>query len=54
MGTHYVNWPRSPAQPDADWCWVNQVADAPGTMQQLVTQAIAAGADTLAPDVLAI
>jgi hypothetical protein len=49
VGTPYVSWPRSPTQPDADWCWVNQVADALGTMQQLVTEAIAAGADTLAP-----
>ena len=39
---------------DADWCWANQAADALVTMQQLVAEAIAAGADTLDPDVLAI
>ena len=37
---------------DADWCWATQAGDALVSMQKLVTQAIAAGADTVAPDVL--
>jgi hypothetical protein len=32
---------------DADWCWTSQAADALVAMQQLVGQAIAAGADTV-------
>jgi transposase-like protein len=36
-----------------DWCWATQAADALVTMQQLVAQAITAGADTVDPDALA-
>ncbi len=36
----------------ADWCWATQVADALVAMQHLVSQAIAADADTLDPDAL--
>jgi transposase len=41
------------APPDTDWCWANQVAEALVAMQQLVTEAITAGAETLDPDALA-
>jgi len=37
---------------EADWCWATQVADALVAMQHLVSQAIAADADTLDPDAL--
>jgi len=37
---------------DADWCWATQAADALVAMQQLVTEAIATGADTIDPDTL--
>jgi transposase len=36
-----------------DWCWAIQTADALVAMQQLVAQAITAGADTVDPDALA-
>jgi hypothetical protein len=35
------------APSDADWCWASQAADALVAMQQLVSEAIAAGADTV-------
>jgi transposase len=35
------------APSDADWCWANQTADALVALQQLVAEAMAAGADTL-------
>jgi transposase len=38
---------------DAQWCWATQAADALVAMQQLVTEAIAAGADTVDADALA-
>jgi transposase len=41
------------AAPDADWCWASQAADAIVTMQQLVAEAIATGADAIDPDALA-
>jgi transposase len=41
------------AGPDVDWCWATQAADALVAMQKLVTEAIAAGADTLDPEELA-
>jgi transposase len=37
---------------DADWCWAGQIADALTAMQQLVGDAIAAGADAVDPDAL--
>jgi transposase len=40
------------AQPDADWCWADQVADALVALQHLVAEAIAAGADALNADAL--
>lgn len=40
------------AGPDADWCWATQAGDALVAMQKLVAEAIAAGADALAPDAL--
>ena len=40
--------------PDANWCWATQAADALVTMQQLVTEAIAAGADAVDTDALTI
>ena len=41
------------APPEAAWCWADQAADALVAMQTLVAQAIAAGADAVAPDALA-
>lgn len=41
------------APSDADWCWAGQAADALVTMQKLVAQAIATGADAVDPDALA-
>ncbi|MGH3521431.1 MAG: hypothetical protein ACRDU4_01080 [Mycobacterium sp.] len=38
---------------EAAWCWATQTVDALVTMQKLVTEAIAAGADTIDPDALA-
>jgi transposase len=38
------------AEPDVDWCWATQANNALVTMQKLVTDAIATGADALAPD----
>ena len=35
-----------------EWCWAAQAADALVAMQKLVTEAIAAGADTIDPDAL--
>ena len=35
-----------------EWCWATQAADALVAMQKLVTEAIAAGADTIDPDAL--
>jgi len=40
------------APPDGDWCWASQAAEALVALQQLVTEAIAAGAQTLDPDAL--
>jgi transposase len=40
------------APSDADWCWATQAADALVAMQQLVADAIAAGADTVDADAL--
>src|SRR5689334_23188217 len=40
--------------PDANWCWANQSADALATMQQLVTEATAAGAEAVDTDALTI
>lgn len=40
------------AGPDVDWCWATQTNDALVTMQKLVTDAIATGADTVDPDAL--
>jgi transposase len=40
------------APPDAEWCWAIQARDALVAMQQLITDAIAAGADTVDPDAL--
>jgi transposase len=37
---------------DVEWCWATQAADALVAMQQLVAEAIAAGADTVDPDAL--
>jgi transposase len=36
-----------------DWCWADQAADALVAIQQLVTDTVTAGADTLDPDALA-
>ena len=41
------------AAPDAGWCWAAQTADALIAMQRLVSEAIAAGADTVVPHALA-
>lgn len=41
------------APAEHDWCWATQAGDALTAMQRLVAEAIAAGADTLDPDVLA-
>ena len=40
------------AGPDVDWCWAIQANDALATMQKLVADAIATGADTVDPDAL--
>ncbi|WP_133806164.1 IS66 family transposase [Kribbella caucasensis] len=40
------------AQADTEWCWATQVADALVAMQQLVSQAIATGAETVDPAAL--
>ena len=40
------------ADPDAEWCWATQAADALVAMQKLVDDAIMAGADTIDPDAL--
>ena len=40
------------APADADWCWATQAADALVAVQNLMAEATAAGADTIAPDVL--
>lgn len=40
------------APPDAEWCWAGQAADALVAMQQLASEAIAAGADALDAEVL--
>jgi hypothetical protein len=40
------------ADPDAQWCWAAQAADALVAMQKLVDDAIMAGADTIDPDSL--
>jgi hypothetical protein len=37
------------AGPDVDWCWATQTHDALVTMQKLVADAIATGADTVDP-----
>jgi transposase len=41
------------APPQTQWCWANQAADALVAMQILVAEAIATGADAVAPDALA-
>jgi len=41
------------APPDAEWCWAIGARDALVAMQQLITDAIAAGAETVDPDALA-
>ena len=41
------------ADPDTDWCWARQVADALVEMQPLVNRAVAAGADAVDPEALA-
>jgi transposase len=41
------------APPDAQWCWATQASDTLVAMQQLVVDAIAAGADAVDPDALA-
>jgi hypothetical protein len=40
------------APPDAQWCWATQVVDALVTMQRLVIEAIAVGAEALDADAL--
>ena len=40
------------AGPDVDWCWATQANDALVTMQKLVADAIATGADTVDPGAL--
>ena len=40
------------AGPDVDWCWATQAADALVTMQQLVADATAAGAEAIDPHAL--
>jgi transposase len=40
------------APADADWCWATQAADTLVAMQTLVTEATAAGADQVDPEVL--
>jgi hypothetical protein len=39
---------------EAGWCWATQTADALVALQQMVVQAVAAGADALDPEALAI
>jgi hypothetical protein len=39
--------------PEADWCWARQAADALTAMQRLVGEAITAGAEAIDPDALA-
>ena len=41
------------AAPESDWCWAGQVADALVAIQNLVADAVAAGASTLDEDALA-
>lgn len=41
------------APAEHDWCWATQASDALTAMQQLVAEAIAAGADAVDPDALA-
>jgi len=41
------------APPDAQWCWATQAGDALVAMQKLVAEAIAVGADAVAPAALA-
>ena len=41
------------AGPAVDWCWATQAGDALVSMQKLVADATAAGADTIDPDTLA-
>jgi len=41
------------AGPDVDWCWATQAGDALVAMQNMVAEAIAAGADAVAPAALA-
>ncbi len=41
------------APSEDEWCWAEQTADALVAMQKLVAEAIAAGADTVAPEALA-
>src|SRR4029453_15515760 len=41
------------AGPDVDWCWATQASDALVAMQNMVAEAIAAGADAVAPAALA-
>lgn len=41
------------AGPDVDWCWATQAGDALVAMQNLVAEAIAAGADAVDPAALA-
>jgi transposase len=38
---------------EGEWCWAEQASDALVAMQKLVTEALAAGAEALDPDVLA-
>jgi transposase len=40
------------AEPDVDWCWATQAADALVEIHQQVAEAIAAGADALDPEAL--
>jgi transposase len=40
------------ADPDADWCWAIQAADALVAMRKLVDDAVAAGVDIIDPDTL--
>jgi hypothetical protein len=41
------------AEPDVDWCWATQAADALVAMRKLVAEAIAAGTGAVDPDALA-
>jgi transposase len=40
------------ADPNVEWCWAIQAADALVAMQKLVDHAVAAGVDTIDPDIL--